>query len=410
MAGGAARAAYRIHNAVKNHGIDSRMLVKNKTTSDESVIGLDTFEPSHAVYKAFNWVQNKIKNKIQHHHWSRYPFKKEVFMSDLRGTSLHGAMHGEKFDILHLHWINLRFLELETLKNFDRPIVWTLHDCWPFTGVCHYFYDCNKYETSCGSCPMLGSNDFNDLSNSVFEKKRQIYSGCRIHVVTPSRWLGHAARNSALFGQFPVTVIPNPIDTQIYFPGNREKACRMLGLDTEKKIILFGAVNALKDKRKGFHELMAAIAILEKNNDPEGLVLAVFGAEQPPEGLKTRMAVRCLGVIQGEEQMAMAYRAAHVLVSPSLSENLSNVIMESLACGTPVTAFDIGGNSDLIEHKKNGYLAETLSPRDLACGIEWCLENNGDGKLSRHARKKVEESFSMAAIAAKYKELYKCLL
>ena len=407
--GGAARAAWRIHQAVKALGTDSWMLVKNKMTTDSSILPLSDFAPTNSAYRFYEWIRSKIKNKIQHYRWNNYPNREDVFMSDLRSVPLHGALQQLDFDVLHIHWVNLRYLNLNELRKVQKPIVWTLHDCWAFTGICHYFYDCERYKTSCGNCPFLHSGKENDLSAAVWRKKQKIYDGLNLHIVTPSNWLAEAARESALFGRFPVTVIPNPIDTGYFAPGSRQMACELLQLNPDKKYILFGAMNAVRDKNKGFNEFISAMRQFEKIRDYSDVELIIFGADEKLEALNVSLKVHNLGTLH-DQQLIAAYRAASVMVVPSLSENLSNIVMESLSCSTPVVAFNIGGNSDMIDHKQNGYLAEPFNPEDLAAGIAWCLDNNANGELSRNARTKVEANYSMERVGEKYVELYKELI
>ena len=230
-----------------------------------------------------------------------------------------------------------------------------------------------------------------------------------MHIVTPSNWLAHAARESALFGRFPVTVIPNPIDISYFTPGSRQMACELLQLNPDKKYILFGAMNAIRDKNKGYNKFLSAIRHFEKMADHSDVELIIFGAGEELGALNIRLNVHNPGMLQ-DEQLLAVYRAASVMVVPSLSENLSNIIMESLSCGTPVVAFHIGGNSDMIDHKQNGYLAEPFNSEDLAAGIAWCLDNNTSDELSRNARKKVEENYSMERVGERYTDLYKKLI
>jgi glycosyltransferase involved in cell wall biosynthesis len=407
--GGAARAAFRIHKAVQAQGMDSRMLVKNRITTDSSILPVSDFTPTNSAYRTYDWVRNKIKNKIQHYRWNQYPDREDVFMSDLRGSRLHGALQKIEYDILHLHWINLRFVDIEDLAKVTKPIVWTLHDCWPFTGVCHYFYDCTRYKQSCGCCPHLASNNKKDLSHKVWKKKMEIFSKLNIHVVCPSNWLAQAARESAIFKQFPVSVIPNPLDTNFFTPGSKVDACKVLSISPDKRYILYGAMNAIKDRRKGFAELKSCLQYYEKQFDTKDIEVLIFGSDEKAPLELNHIRTTDLGLLN-DQQLRAAYRASDVMVTPSLSENLSNIIMESLSCGTPVVGFDIGGNSDLIEHKRNGYLAESYNPQDLATGIAWCLDNNTSGELSRNARKKVEENYSMERVGEKYTDLYRKLI
>ncbi|MBP8945842.1 MAG: glycosyltransferase family 4 protein [Paludibacteraceae bacterium] len=406
--GGAARAAYRIHKAVNKAGGNSRMLVKQKMLADDSVISIEEFDKKYFFTDAYRFVEKKLKNQLQHRRWNRYPDREDVFLSDLRSTSLHGAFQKIDFDILHLHWINLHFMDLQELRKINRPVVWTLHDCWPFTGICHYFYECPRYTSQCGNCPFLHSGKENDLSRKIWQKKKQFYQNVDLHIVSPSRWLAEAAGASSLLGDFPITVIPNPIDIQLFSPADREQACQLLKLNPAKKFILFGAMNALRDNRKGFKEFISAMQYFEKNFEEPEIELIIFGVSNELEKMDIKMPVHSYSVLC-DEMLVAAYRAASVMVVPSLSENLSNVIMESLSCGTPVVAFNTGGNADLIDHQNNGYLAKPFSTEDLAFGIHWCLQNNRVNNLSVHARKKVANNFSEEKVAQQYLNLYQSI-
>lgn len=404
--GGAARAAYRIHKAVMNAGVEGQFLVKNKYLADASVIAVDSFDKKYPFSNIIRYVQHKIKNKIQQARWRPYANREDVFMSDLRSSAIHGALQKIDFDILHLHWVNLRFLDLNELVRVRKPIVWTLHDSWPFTGVCHYFYDCKHYHETCGTCPHLHSGRENDLSHAIWLSKQKIYEKLDLHIVSPSNWLADAARHSGLFKTFPVSVIPNPIDTAFFSPGNREEACAALGLDPTKKYLLFSAMNALKDKNKGFSQLVVALGLLEKRYDISGLCLLIVGSSEMKTISDIKIHIQNLGIIKDDKAMIQVLRAATITITPSLSENLSNGIMESMACGTPVVAFNIGGNADMIDHLQNGYLADELNTDDLARGIEWCLEPERNEMYSQNARNKVLQNFNSEKIAGMYMDLF----
>lgn len=404
--GGAARAAYRIHLAVQEYGIDSRMFVKNKGTSDDRVSSVSDFVPHNALYRAFDWVRNKVKNKWQHYQWGKYPKKGPYFMSDLRSTDIGGALRKIDYDILHLHWVNLRFLPLDQLPK-DKPIVWTLHDSWPFCGICHLPMDCPGYEKECGDCPSLWSNDRKDLSHQVWKKKQGYYRGLDLHVVAPSRWLADCARKSSLLGTCDIRVIPNCLDTEGFCPGSREEACARLGLDSEKRHILFGAMNAVEDRNKGFEELADALKRIAPHH-LEDTDLVIFGTTRLVPDRLGPLTVRSLGMLKKQEDIVAAYRAADVTVVPSLSENLSCTIQESLSCGTPAAAFAIGGNGDLIDHQVNGYLAREKDCEDLAQGIRWCLDHAQE--LAPATRKKVLENYTPAVVGEAYAGLYRSLI
>lgn len=407
--GGAAKAAFRIHQGVNAIGGDSTMFVKGEGDAAQKVIGLQDMIPKNPFYKAFEWTLNKCKNQWQHYQWGKYPQREEIFMSDLRSADLNGAFRRLDFDILHLHWINQRFFPLQQLPK-DKPIVWTLHDSWPFCGVCHYFWSCEAYQHQCGSCPFLHSNSANDLSHSIWKQKMKYYKGLNLHIVAPSRWLGACAQKSSLLGHFPVTVIPNGLDTTV-FCHKDEISPRWRDLqETGKPLVLFGAVNATSDRIKGFANLTAALRILEQQGYGEKFELVVFGADRPLNSMPSGIPTHYVGYVSDTNELVSLYNMASVMVVPSMTENLSCAIMESLSCGTPVVAFNIGGNGDMIEHKSNGYLAVESDDEDLANGILWCLENNDNRALSENARTKVLENYTIEKIAEQYSKLYQNLL
>ena len=406
--GGAARAAMRIMRGVQQSGVEAQMFVKDKYSKSPDVIPLSAYAPSsNWLSDIFKWVIQKFKNRYHMFKW--HPYKRtrqNVFMSDLRHTDIHGALQRLDYDIVHLHWINNRFLDIRKLAKIHKPIVWTLHDSWPFCGVCHLPMDCKRYERHCGACPMLGSHNEKDLAYEIFEKKLEVYKDLELHIVTPSRWLAECVRKSVLLGKFPIMVIPNCINTELYQPLNKQDACRLLGLEQDKKYILFGAMQATKDQNKGFDLLLKSLNLLQDRN----VELIVYGTNENLNIYDIPMPVHSLGYINDDKQMSLIYNAADVSIVPSRSENLSNTIMESLSCGTPVVAFNIGGNSDMIDHQQNGYLANELDCEDMAHGIQWCLEHKEENTLWENAREKVMANYTIQIVSEQYNQLYQSLL
>lgn len=420
--GGAARAAMRIMQGVQRHGVETQMLVKHKYTHNTAVVSLQHYLSKNILYRLIDWVAQKIKNKYYQWLWRPYRKTKEnIFVSDSRGTRLGGALQKLDYDVLHLHWINQRFIKLQDLPK-DKPIVWTLHDTWPFCGVCHYFIDCERYQTHCGDCPMLHSSKEKDLAYRIFEEKMRAYQDLNLHIVTPSHWLGECAKKSALFGRFPVTVIPNCLETDVYRPLSEQEIddClsvaiernpalhavkRAAGEKAAKPFILYGAMNAATDRRKGFASLLSALQTLDRQGFEANLI--VFGANESDLPMQfEHIQVQFIGYISNTDLLVTLYNLADVMVVPSLTENLSCAIMESLSCATPVCCFAIGGNDDMVEHQVNGYLARGKDSEDLAKGIRWCLDKNKDGSLSAAARKKVLENFTIERVGELYKEVY----
>lgn len=307
-------------------------------------------------------------------------------------------------DVIHLHWVNQGFISIRTLQrivNSGKRIIWTMHDQWPMTGICHYSEECTRYEKGCGHCPLLKDCGADDLSRSVFHRKQRIYSGGRITFVTCSEWLGRMARASMLARGQKVVAIPNPIDTAVFHHIPRNEARTMTGLPAQGTLILFGC-QKVTDKRKGLDYLISALGEL----DSITVVLVGGNAEATralmPQGVHTV----CAGQVSSADTMAALYAAADAFVTPSLQDNLPNTIMEAMACGVPCVGFKVGGIPEMIDHQTNGYVAAYRDAADLARGMRWVLsEADADG-LRREALAKVSRSYSQQSVAMKYIEVY----
>lgn len=409
--GGAARVAYRLHEEINAMGIDNMLLVNNKRTSSSTVRLASDF---HDHLNRFTYQLKKYDMKYQEfkrrRNWVRYPDMQNKILSDIAVSSLNNALDKIDFDLIHMHWVGESYVDFTEFKSVKNPIVWTLHDCFSFTGLCSYFEDCDKYKTHCGACPQLGSTKEKDFSYKVFDMKHDRYAPLQFHIVTPSKWLAKAASESVLLRKYPITVIPNGIDTEVFRPKDKKDAKKLLSLHPNKKTILFGGISAMADPRKGGSLLKQSLEILLTTTDLENQVeLLIFGAEQK-DNIDFGFPAKYLGYVSEEVDLCNAYNAADVTIVPSTHENLPNTILESLSCGTPVVAFNIGGNPDMIDHTENGYLATPYDTTDLAKGIEYCLKENNDNILGRKARIKVLDHFKIEDIAERYVELYNKVL
>jgi glycosyltransferase involved in cell wall biosynthesis len=279
---------------------------------------------------------------------------------------------------------------------------------WAFTGGCHYSQDCDRYTASCGVCPQLHSNKNWDLSRWVWQRKAKAWRNLNLTIVALSSWLGKCASSSSLFNDLRVEIIPNGIDTTKYRAIERHVARELLQLPQDKHLVLFGSVKATSDKRKGFHLLQPALQDLGKSGWHDELELVIFGVSQPANPPEFGFKVHYLGTLSDDLSLALVYSAADVFVLPSTQENLANTVMEAIACGIPCVAFNIGGMPDMIEHQKNGYLAQPYKIEDLAQGIAWVLENEErHQKLSHRSREKVEQEFTLELQAHRYFSLFK---
>jgi glycosyltransferase involved in cell wall biosynthesis len=408
LAGGAARSAYRLHKGLQAIGVDSRMMVQTKSSDDPTVIDASVFGPTPLWIRGISHLRRRIDNR----RLAAYPGRDRANFSPAFGSDFFPQkVAAARPDIVHLHWVAGDFLRIENLSKFGKPIVWSLHDMWAFTGGCHYDASCGRYVDRCGACPQLHSQMENDLSRSVWMRKEKSWAELPITVVTPSRWLADCAKASSLFRSARVEVIPYGLDLEIYRPSDRNVAREILNLPRDKRLILFGAVKATGVPRKGFGFLQSALNKLSKDAVRDNTALVVFGASRPPDEPDLKFETHFMGRVQDDVHLALIYSAADVFVAPSLQDNLPNTVMESLACGTPVVAFDTGGIPDMIEHKANGYLAKALDPDDLAQGLEWILNDpERAGRLGAAGRKKALTEYPLSLQAERYLKLYTDLL
>ncbi|PKM82457.1 MAG: glycosyl transferase [Firmicutes bacterium HGW-Firmicutes-14] len=396
-------AAYRLHNGLCSLGGDSLVLTGGVSVQDSHVQ-----QPTSQKEIYLSLLRQKFDNLPLKLYPRRdvYPFSTAVVGEDVRAkiSSLNPSL-------VHLHWICGGFLRIESLAKLNRPLVWTLHDSWAFTGGCHIPLECRRYRESCGRCPVLKSSNPGDLSNWVMARKKKAWNGLNPAVVTPSRWLAGCARASSLFSRYRVEVIPNGIDLNIYKPVEKMQARDTLGLPRDKKLILFGAVNSTSDPNKGFQFLEPALRRLSKSGWGEKARILVFGGREPSHKPDLGLPAVYFGTVYDEADLVTLYSAADAFVAPSMQENLPNTVMEALACGTPCVAFNIGGIPDLIKHEQNGYLARPFEPSDLAAGIAWVLSDDMRWDiLARSARAKVEQDFALGKVAQQYLRLYSDIL
>jgi len=406
--GGAAIACMSINSALNKVGIESSILVQKKYGNVNLTVGF-TDAPISKIKYFFRFLLD---------YFSIYFLtvkKRGRFSFPYFGTDISKHHQVKEADIIHLHWINGGFFSLRTFRQLaylKKPVVWTLHDMWAFTGGCHYSGECNNYLTECKNCPSLKFPGVKDLSYRIFKGKFIAYKNLNLQLVTCSNWLSGEVVKSKLLSNITVDVIPNPIDTEIYRPVDKKSARKKLNLSVDKMLILFGTMT-LKEERKGFLYLQKSLTILY-NKYPElrsNIEVIVFGSFNKNEISKIPFKANFFGRIKNVETLVNCYNSADVFVAPSLEDNLPNTVMESLACGVPVAAFNIGGMPDMIEHKKNGFLAVPKSAESLADGILWLLKETKDfSRLNEYALNKVVEKFSPEIIGKKYKQLYLTLL
>ena len=401
--GGAAIACRRLMKALEKQRISVRMLVLNKDTQDTRIAEV---APSTAgrLRKKIGFLSERFQIFLQ----NRFSRKRLFTVSTACcGVDITAHPWVKEADVLHLHWVNHGMLSLqgmEKLLQMGKPVVWTMHDLWEATGICHHPGECDRFKSDCGKCPLLNSTSLHDLSAWVMARKKRFLPGAGIHFVGCSDWLVQQARQSILAAGNTYSVIPNPIDTHFFTPGDQQEARLRLGLPTDKKLILFGAANAT-DKRKGIDYLREALLHLAPLKDQVELVMC--GKMKSESEISFGLNVHLTGYVADPLVMADLYRAADLFVTPSLEENLPNMIMEAMACGTPCVGFRIGGIPEMISHRHTGYLAHYRSSEDLAAGIRWLLD--APASVKEEARKFVEDHYTPQVVAAQYLAVYRSL-
>jgi glycosyltransferase involved in cell wall biosynthesis len=417
--GGAAIACLRLLKTLnQTEGIKAIMLVQEKKRDYPNVKAI-----------AETWLQKKLafERFVRERLYFKFQEKnKEIrfaFSPANSGIDISEHPLVQEADIIHLHWINFGFLSLKSLEKLfalNKPIVWTLHDMWAFTGGCHHSGDCENYQFSCGNClQYLNNPSPNDLSNKVWQRKNAILnhslrlrSKHDITIIGCSQWLSNRAKKSSLLKDFLVKSIPNPLDTNLFSPQKKAEARIKLGLPIDKKLILFVAAK-VSVIWKGFSYFQEALEILKTQHiHHQEIELVILGESDVEIIQKLPFKVHSLGRISDVNQIVSVYSAADVYVTSSIQENLPNTIMEAMACGTPAVGFEVGGIPEMIESYKNemppnGFLAKYKSAESLAKGMKWVLFDANYDELSKNARQKVMDNYSEKVVLEQYLKVYR---
>jgi glycosyltransferase involved in cell wall biosynthesis len=433
--GGAAIACRRLLKALRTHtDVEAKMLVQESKSGQEGVVQLNN-----------SWFQKKkaflrfVAERLFFLFYEKSKAVRFAFNPAKFGTDITDNKIFKESDIIHLHWTNFGFLSINSLQKIfqtNKPVVWTLHDMWAFTGGCHHSGECENYQKSCGNCVRYLKNPSeHDLSFQVLAEKSKAFQGANLTVITCSEWLRDRARKSALFQNIKVEAIPNPIDAEVFRPIDKHLARKKFGLDKNKKYILFAAMR-VDAVGKGFAYFQEALSMFDardsmfdESSNPNiesrtsnietqtsniehrtpNIEILIFGQAEASDFQLLPFKVNILGRLSDLDTIAHAYSAASVFVIPSLEENLPNTIMESMACGTPVVGFEVGGIPEMIDHLKTGYLAKYKSADDLANGIQYILQESDYQSLCDNSRQKVVDNYSEKVVAEKYKKIYEFL-
>lgn len=398
--GGSARSAYKIHSGIRALGLQSRMLVKVKVTNDPDVDHihdgrrslqiLDLIGQQVVDRSGFQYLYYPSSFALTHHPWF------------------------QASDIIQLYNIHGGFFTHRVLPQLsrERPVVWRLSDMWPLTGHCAYSYDCERWKTGCGSCPLLSEYPAlnRDTTALLWRVKERVYKRSQLVVVTTNTWMDSVVQESPLLRRFPVYRIPNGVDTKIFQPISKTNAREVLGIAPASKVVLFIAHIAKMGTRKG-GEYIARVMESSAASRIENLVLVVAGegADSWPD--HSAYQIVRLGFTNVDRLLSIIYSAADVMVHPALVENFPNSILEGMACATPAVAFNTGGVADVVRHMETGYLAGYKDSEDLARGVRRLLEDSDlRSQMSGRCRAVVEAEYSNELQAQRFADLYRTLI
>jgi len=403
--GGAARAAFRLHIGLLQQGIQSFMFVQNKQTNNENVFRYKY--PKGYKRIEYKFRKHQIENDFNKYQSTR-PAGFEVFSDDRSFLKTGLVEQMPDADIYHLHWIS-GFIDLPVFfKNINKPVVWTLHDMFPFTGGCHYSCGCENFKTYCHNCPQLGSEKERDLSFRIWESKHKAISEFRNKIIVraDSKWLAAEAKKSSLFRDLDIDTIHYGIETDEFIPRDKTSCRKALNVPENRRVIVFGAPG-INNPRKGFLQLKEALLVVKKSY-PD-LFLLSFGAGAVH--LSTDLPGLHLGQIADNNLLSIIYSCGDVFVIPSLQEAFGQTALEAMSCCIPVVGFDTGGIPDMIENGVTGYLSETGNISSLANAIKTMLELNENdyNKIANNCRERVLSEFTIAHQAGKYIDIYQKL-
>ena len=397
--GGAAVVAKRLHDAINSCSENSSTLLCRNAGG----------EPNKSVVELYPKLTGRIKSalidRFEQLTGFQYFFQKNIrSICDLDVFKNADVVH---FHITHGGYINQKFIaEVARLK----PVVWSFHDMWALTGRCAHSYECDKWITGCGRCPNLRTYpaQYIDRSGYLWNLKKNLYLDIKVDIVSPSKWLQEKITKS-IVNHWPCTVIPNPIDLSVFkYNKKQSKNIRSkLGLPRNKKIFLFVAHGGVENEYKGFNILKDVFSKMKgTENTP---YLLVIGGREKHDLDSIGLSGESLGVVVDEALLAEYYAASDFYIIPSVQENLPLTIIESLGCGTPVIAFNVGGIPEMLEHKITGYLAENTTNESLLEGINWAcsLSYEEYSKASMACRDFSENHYSIDEFVSKHMCIYK---
>ena len=391
-AGGASRVAYRIYESLKKDYSNSYMLVVDKATKDKNVIYQD---------RLLNKIRIRLRNIFSSRFSNIIGNKNNYKSISLLPSNINNYIKEKKIDVVHLHWVCNEMVSIEDLGKISVPIVWTIHDMWPFCGIDHYTnFDEYKFNNF-----FNGSFIYKILNSWTLKRKIRSWSK-PMHIVGPSNWITSCAKESYLMKSWDVTRIAYPINHHYWYPENQDDSKKYFDLKTNDKVILFGAAGGINDPRKGFDLLLQSLDRLKIDN----IKILIFGNARLNIQNKDYKLIN-IGEIKNDTILRKAYSACDIFALPSKQDNLPLTGMEAMSCGLPIIGFNSCGISDLIDHKETGWLAPAFDINNFKIGLEWLLGSECDLKiLSNNSIQKSKREFNLEIISKQYSNIYRRLI
>jgi glycosyltransferase involved in cell wall biosynthesis len=403
-AGGAARAARRLHLGLRAIGVDSRMMARERGADADATTEVVRPDPREAA----TWSAIERRHVIG----NRTDVSNTWFSTGRPGCDVLAHPWVVGADVLHLHWVPglLASRDVGRLLAAGRRVVWTLHDEWPYTGGCHFSAGCDRWRSRCADCPQLRSDPHRIVEAAFDDKVAELAEGS-LTVAAPSRWLAERAAGSVALGKRRAVCIEHGLDLATWCPVGRDARRVELDLTPHDALILFTAGD-VSERRKGFHVLLDALAKVPPTVAGAKLHVAVLGwcPTEAIDAARARlpMPVLTLGSIADDPRAAASYAAADLFVIPSLEDNMPNTIVESLACGTPVVGSAAGGIPEALTRQSFEACAPVGDAAGLAARITSVLSMRGEAeRLRRESRAIAERHYGLERHARDYLALYR---
>lgn len=427
--GGAARIARSLHQAYRARGYTAWMAVSTKEDSDPTIREIPKFGPQNIIARQFlNYAElSRQRNlRIGTHHFE-FLFKRisepkrlisrfigrEDF--DFPGSLQILDLFSEPPDIVHLHNLHENYFDLRFLPELSKakPTIFTLHDAWLFSGHCAYPLDCGRWKTGCGHCPYLNIYPAtpHDATHFNWDRKKRIFSQSKLYIATPSRWLLDRVNESILYPAVVESkVIHNGVDQSIFHPGDRSQVRSSLGIPEDVIVLLFVAQNGSNNPYKDFDTISKAIQLIEAKHPGKKTLCLALGHQKTDIAslnLYSEINLQSIPFQNDAREVAKYYQAADIYLQASRADTFPNVVLEALACGTPVIATRVGGIPEQILHGETGFLVSPGNPQEMAEKIEILLENPDLlQKMGYAAREHAQKEFDIDIMVDRYLTWY----